>query len=44
MKRSKRLTLLWPVLAALVLLTVAIAVPIFCRSFYLFHFDPLNLP
>ena len=43
MKRSKILTLLWAVLAALVLLTGAIAAPILCRSFYYVHIDALDL-
>lgn len=43
MKRSKILTLLWAVLAALVLLTGAIAAPILCRSFYYAHIDALDL-
>lgn len=43
MKRSKILTLLWAVLAALVLLTGAIAAPILCRPFYYAHIDALNL-
>ncbi|OUN24881.1 TIGR01906 family membrane protein [Pseudoflavonifractor sp. An85] len=43
MKRSKILTLLWAVLAALVLLTGAIATPILCRPFYYAHIDALDL-
>ena len=43
MKRSKRLTLLWAVLAAVVVLTGAIAAPILCRSFYYAHIDALDL-
>lgn len=43
MKRSKILTLLWAVLAALVLLTGAIATPILCRPFYHAHIDALEL-
>lgn len=43
MKRSKLLTLLWTVLAALVLLTGAIAAPILCRPFYYAHIDALDL-
>lgn len=43
MKQSKILSLLWAVLAALVLLTGAIAVPILCRSFYYAHIDALDL-
>lgn len=43
MKRSKILTLLWAVLAAVVVLTGAIAAPILCRSFYYAHIDALDL-
>lgn len=43
MKRSKILTLLWAVLAAVVVLTGAIAVPILCRPFYYVHIDALEL-
>lgn len=43
MKRSKILTLLWALLAALVLLTGAIAAPILCRPFYYAHIDALDL-
>lgn len=43
MKRSELLTLLWTVLAALVLLTGAIAAPILCRPFYYAHIDALDL-
>lgn len=43
MKLSKILTLLWAVLAALVLLTGAIATPILCRPFYYAHIVALDL-
>ena len=43
MKRSKILTLLWAVLAAVVVLTGAIAAPILCRSFYYAHIDALDI-
>lgn len=43
MKESKLLTLALAVLAALILLTGAIAAPILCRPFYYAHIGPLNL-
>lgn len=43
MKQSRILTLLCAVLAALTLLTAAIAVPILCRPFYYAHITPLHL-
>ena len=43
MKQSKLFTLLLAVVAAAVLLTAAIAVPILCRPFYYAHIGPLRL-
>lgn len=44
MKTSKILTILCAVLAALVVLTGAVAVPLLCRPFYYAHIDSLGLP
>lgn len=43
MKSSKLLTVLLAVLAAVILLTASIAVPILCRPFYYAHVGPLQL-
>ena len=43
MKSSKLLAVLLAVLAAVILLTASIAVPILCRPFYYAHIGPLQL-
>ncbi len=43
MKASKFLTVLLAILAAVILLTAAIAAPILCRPFYYAHIGPLEL-
>lgn len=43
MKTSKLLTVVLALTAAVVLLSLSIAVPILCRGFYYAHIDPLKL-